>query len=413
MKQKELIGCIADDFTGAADVCSHLVKDGARCILVNDIPTKLQNLDVDVIVIALKIRNIKKEKVLKKVEKAVNFFEKLGVTKIFDKYCSTFDSTEQGNIGPILDYLIDRYDQKFSIISPALPENNREVFNGYLFADKKLLSDSSMANHPLNPMKDSNISRLMNAQSKYITYSLNYRLIEAGEDAIKWFSDSIESKDKYYIVTDYFKEEHGKNIIKSFGDLRVLSGSSVFISDWYNYLFNNKEREEKDKYSKDNGKAALFCGSFSDQSTNQIEEFIDRGGYAVEVNADFINESYIEKNKKLLLENEDNILFYSSRDKENDKNKLKNNAKKLEEFFAIMSKFAYDNGIRKIIVAGGETSGSVINALPFSFYRATDIVSTGIPVLRPLENTRIQIVLKSGNFGEKDFFNRAIEILEN
>lgn len=413
MAKKELIGCIADDFTGAADVCSFLVKAGAKCVLMNDVASEIPDLDVDVVVIALKIRTIDKEEALKKVRSAVKFLEDLGATRIFDKYCSTFDSTSEGNIGPILDYLIDRYDQKYSILSPALPENEREVFNGYLFADKILLNEGSMVNHPLTPMKDANLVRLMNSQSKYKSYSLRYNLIEEGKESIDKFVESIDKSEKFYIVTDYFKEIHGKNIIESFGNLKVLSGSSVFITDWYEYLFRNENKKERKKYKQDKSKSVLFSGSLSNQTTKQIKSFIEKGGLAIEVKADDINEQYIRDSKKRLLEEKRNILFYSSRDEGLDEKKLKINAEKLESYFSNMSLYAYEHGINKIIVAGGETSGAVIKSLPFTSYQATNTVAPGVPVLRPTENKDFQIVLKSGNFGQEDFFNRSISIMEN
>lgn len=413
MKDRERIGCIADDFTGAADVCSFLLREGASCVLINDIPEKIPEVDADVVVIALKIRTIKKENAINKVEQAIDVLEKMGVSKIFDKYCSTFDSTSDGNIGPILDYLIERYDQQYSIISPSLPENNREVFNGYLFADKVLLSESSMKNHPLTPMHDSNLIRLMDKQSKYKSYSLNYRTIESNREESVDFLKSIEGNDRYYLVTDYFKKEHGKKIMNLFGDLKVLSGSSVFISDWYKYLFKDKKQHKKISYKQDTSKAVIFSGSLSDKTTNQVKEFIDNGGLAIEIKAKNIDKENINKYKEILINNDENVLFYSTRDKYNNKKELKKNAQLLEKFFADMSIYAYRNGINKIIVAGGETSGAVIKALPFSSYIATKLVAPGVPVLRSIENQKFQIVLKSGNFGQDNFFDRTIKIMEN
>lgn len=413
MEKKQLIGCIADDFTGAADVCSFLVESGASCVLVNDIPKHIPKLEVEVVVIALKIRTVSKEKALSKVKDAIDFFEKIGVTKIYDKYCSTFDSTSEGNIGPVLDYLIDRYNQKYSIISPALPDNNREVFNGYLFADGVLLNEGSMANHPLTPMKDAKLSRLMDAQSKYKSYSLNYKIIEKGKDSINFFVNNIDKDNKFYIISDYFKNIHGENIIESFGNLKILSGSSVLIRDWYKYLFKNKENKKVEIYEKNSGKSILFSGSLSNQTQKQIKNFIDNNGYAIEVKAKYINEEYIKKIKNIILNSNENILFFSTRDENISTEELKINANKLEEFFSKIAVFAYENDIKKIVVAGGETSGAIIKSLPFEFYKSTALVDSGVPVLRPLENTKFQIILKSGNFGQEDFFNRSIEIMES
>lgn len=408
-KKKEIIGCIADDFTGAADVCSLLVESGARCIFLNDIPSKkIETSDVDVVVIALKIRNINATKAIKKVEEAIDYLESLKVTRIFSKYCSTFDSTDKGNIGPILDYLMERYGQKYIVASPAFPENNREVFNGYLFADKKLLSEGSMRTHPITPMLDSNLVRLLEKQSKYKAYNINYnQLYEENSNVKNLINDYSNKSENFYIIPDYFNNNHGNIIMKHFSDTKVMSGSSQLINDWYKVIFKDADKFEYDKSNNKKSKVIIFSGSLSDKTNEQIKEFINMGGEAIEVKVEDLSKG-AEYYKEKILNSDNNLMLYSSR------NKLEEDSKQslsYERFFAELAKFSYENGVNKIIAAGGETSGSVIQALPFGEYKAIYNIDKGIPVLEPKENKDFRIVLKSGNFGSNKFFEQSIELM--
>lgn len=409
MEKREMIGCIADDFTGASDVCSFLIDSGATCIIVNDIPEEKEILNVDVVVVALKIRSVPAEKALEKVKQTIKWFEEIGVTRVFDKYCSTFDSTNKGNIGPILDYLLEYYNQKYTIVSPALPKNKREVFNGYLFADGVLLSDGSMRNHPLTPMKDSYIPRLLEAQSKYLCHRLNHIDLLSGEDYINSFIEKFNDEKYFYICTDYFNEQHGEIIAKSFGNLKILSGSSSLINEWYKYLFKEKESIIEEQFENDNSKVLILSGSLSEQTTRQIENFINNG--AVVINIENENLDNTKDLKDRILNESKDILVYSSRGEDFINGNVKNKAEKIEQFFGDLSKEAINYGIKKIIVAGGETSGAVIGALGYKSFNVGKNVAPGVPILRPIEKNEMQIVLKSGNFGQDDFFTRAIDMM--
>lgn len=409
-KKKEIIGCIADDFTGAADVCSFLVGEGAKVLFLNNIPKTIKEFNAEVIVVALKIRTEDKAIAINKVKETLDFFDKLNVTRIFYKYCSTFDSSSEGNIGPILDYMLDTREKKYTVVSPALPENYREVFNGYLFADGALLSEGSMANHPLTPMKDSNLVRLLNAQSKYEAYSLNHRMIGDEEFDISKFVNEIR-ENKFYIIPDYYEGLDVDKLINFFGDLEILSGSSVFIRDWYKYLFGSKNSLSFEKKQKNNEKVILLSGSLSNQTKRQIEKFIIDGGEAQKINGSIINKEFIDQSIERIKKDNKNILFYSERENYKNNDELIQSAKKIERFFSVISKEAYESGIKNIIVAGGETSGAVVESLPFEAYRAIDVVDYGIPILEANDGSELKLILKSGNFGGDEFFQKAVSKL--
>lgn len=408
--EKVLFGCIADDFTGASDVCSFLVDLGVNCVLVNDVPEEDIQIDADVIVVALKIRSESLDIALDKVKKSIDFLVSMGATHIYDKYCSTFDSTEEGNIGPILDYLLERFDQRYSIVSPALPSNEREVFNGYLFADKQLLSEGSMKHHPLTPMRDSYLPRVLSKQSKYNAYSLDFNIIESGEIEIDNWISKIDDE-RFHVITDYFIEDHGEAIADKFKDLKVLSGSSALIRDWYKAVVNIDDVSNIKEYKNNNDKTIILSGSLSKQTKKQISTFIENGGKSISINPKEINDEYFEKIKKEILNSKEDILLYSDRENFDRNEETGHYANKLEDFYSKLSNKAYELGISKIIGAGGETSGAIIGSLPFKKYRSIKNIAPGVPVLRPLEDDKFQIVLKSGNFGQDDFFERAIKIM--
>lgn len=414
MTKKVIIGCIADDFTGAGDVCSFLIEEGATCVLINGVPTTDSDLDVDVIVIALKIRSVPATEAVEAVKNAVSWLEQTGVTRFFYKYCSTFDSTEKGNIGPILDYLLEYCNQKFTIVSPALPENRREVFNGYLFADGLLLNEGSMRTHPLNPMTDSFIPRLLEMQSKHKCYLLNYKTLEMSNDEI---TDLVRQHyDEYfYLCPDYFMDSQGKKIVDVFGHLNLLSGSSRLISDWYSFL-NKSSAERKNKQNNHRqwtkSKTLILSGSLSNQTAKQINTFIDQGGKSMLVDVNRINDDMIEEYVELIRNTDEDLLLYSVRDEFFEQNVREEAAGKLEYLYSELAKRTIEDGLEKLIVAGGETSGAVISGLPYESYEAVDIVAPGVPILCPVNRPEVRIILKSGNFGQDDFFMRGIRLMD-
>lgn len=403
------IGCIADDFTGASDVCSFLLND-AHCVLINGVPEESVEVDADVVVIALKIRSAAVEEALASVSAALDWFDRMGIDHIYDKYCSTFDSSDKGNIGPILDYLLERYDERFTLVSPALPDNKREVFNGYLFADGKLLSEGSMRNHPITPMKDSNLKRLLDVQSKYESYSLDHRVLYKQNFVWSEYKDAKIDQERFYIIPDYYQDKHGEILMEHFGNLRILSGSSILIAQWYRYLNQVNETKGDAQYPVNEGKTVLLSGSLSNQTKKQISFFINDGGQAIEVPVEELDNTSLDWALSLINESENDILFYSKRRDSKESDKTLGN--KLESFYAELASELIKAGIDKIVVAGGETSGSVIKALPYKAYKATKNVAKGVPILRPIEDTTKQIILKSGNFGQEDFFSRSIKLLK-
>jgi len=180
-----LLGCIADDFTGATDLANMLVRGGMRTIQTIGVPATPLAEDVDAVVVALKSRTIPASKAVAQSLAALAWLQQSGARQIYFKYCSTFDSTPKGNIGPVTDALMDALGTGFTIACPAFPENGRTICRGYLFVGDVLLSESGMKDHPLTPMADANLVRVLQAQTRRKVGLIRYDILARGAQALR------------------------------------------------------------------------------------------------------------------------------------------------------------------------------------------------------------------------------------
>ena len=179
-----LLGCIADDFTGATDLANMLVRGGMRTVQMIGIPTE-KTYNVDAAVVALKTRTIAPEDAVAQSLAALKWLKANGAQQIYFKYCSTFDSTPKGNIGPVMDALMKELKTDFTIACPAFPENGRTIFRGYLYVGDMLLSESGMKDHPLTPMTDANLVRVLQPQTAHKVGLIKYDTVARGADAVR------------------------------------------------------------------------------------------------------------------------------------------------------------------------------------------------------------------------------------
>ena len=401
---RQKIGVIADDFTGASDAASFLAGNGYKTILLTEIPKQI-DFDSDCIVVALKVRSVDSKLAIKKVNEVYSFFEKINVDKIYFKYCSTFDSTKEGNIGKITDWLLEKTNNQYTVLCPSLPVNGRIVKDGVLFVNGVPLAESPMKNHPLNPMWDSYIPTLMKEQSKYNCHILKRSDFNKLDDLLhNW-----KKEEHFYIVPDYTNDNDAELIAGMFSYLNFFTGGSGLLE----YLLPNKKNEKINKRVNEPIKAIVLSGSCSEMTHKQVNNYINGGGKFISVNA-----KEILSKKSIMLSVFDEIkknlpdvtLVYSDGfDRKNRSNDDQNNeAKAIEKFMSELSKLANDNGFNRIIVAGGETSGAVTLKLGYKEFYIGKTIAPGVPELIPVNNKKMTIILKSGNFGDECFFRKAI-----
>lgn len=410
-----ILGCIADDFTGASDAASFLAKQGVKTVLYNGVPEKCSEkkeelADVQAIVIALKTRTMETKKAVAQSLEAVEWLKENGAGQIYVKYCSTFDSTKEGNIGPIMDALLEKYQVSYSILCPALPVNGRTVEGGKLYVNGVPLDESPMKNHPLTPMWDSEIKNLMEAQSKYSCLNI-YDIGEKEQNKVQEYS---KKENHFYVIPDYKETEDAKKIVEVFGGLPILSGGSGLLEELaYKYISTSASETNPQKTR---GKALLLAGSCSVATRGQIAYMKEKGIPMKKMDPlKLLDGTQTEEELwNFVASNDSEVLIYSSDNPENVKEVQKAGkeeaAQILERTTANLAKRAVENGITRIIVAGGETSGAVTKALGYHSYGIGESVAAGVPIMIPKENENIRLVLKSGNFGNEDFMEKALKM---
>ena len=406
-KTKIKIGCIADDFTGAGDAASYLADGGMSPLLLIwpcadvEIPDQCDSL-----VVALKSRSEPVNAAVEASLAAAAWLKSRGAEKLYFKYCSTFDSRPEGNIGPVCDAILEQYGDGYTLLCPSMLPNGRSVNEGILYVYDVPLAQSHMKNHPLNPMWDSSLKTLMATQSKYPCYTLSAEELNDSavlEEHIRALSGQHR---RFYLVPDFFKPEHGKKIAAHFSALTFLTGASELLQ----YLAEaEREGQPVNQANADTSRCLygriMVAGSCSDMSRRQIKAWIDGGGRAVKVESNMLYEAAphsIEKIVQYFLESpEEDILIYSAGNcQERDDQPQAFEYFNAELVYQILKKAAAE----RLIIAGGETSGAVMKRLNYHAFSIGESVAPGVPVLYPLENRRLRIVLKSGNFGAPDFF---------
>lgn len=411
-------GCIADDFTGASDAASFLVKGGMRTLLLSGIPDEDRKTeDYDAVVIALKTRTQERSGAVEESLRAARWLREKGAGQIYIKYCSTFDSTPEGNIGPILDAVLEEFHVPYTILCPALPVNGRIVREGNLYVNGVPLHKSPMKDHPLTPMWDSDLARLMEAQSRYRCLKIGCPkggLLERTRDMIRQFG---EEKEHFYVIPDHCSEKDGEQIARMFAELPILSGGSGLLEHLADFWRKGREEQagtgKEGRSCRTKGPALLLAGSCSLATRNQIAYAKSKGIPAMKM--DLRKMAAGEQREEGLwgfIRGRENALVYSSESPGEigiiSAEEKEAASKLLESATARLAKRAVEEGYTRIVVAGGETSGAVTKALGYDSYEISESVAPGVPVMIPVQNPSVRLVLKSGNFGQEDFFLRAL-----
>ncbi len=416
-----LLGCIADDFTGATDLASMLVGRGMRTVQVIGVPEPGEAApDADAIVVALKSRTVAPEAAVQQSLAALAWLQGAGCRQFFFKYCSTFDSTDRGNIGPVADALLAELDAGFAIACPAFPANARSVYQGHLFVGGALLSESGMQDHPLTPMRDANLVRVLSRQTDGTVGLVAFATVEQGASAIRAALSALKEQGRRYAIVDAVSDAHLLAIGEAVaGHALVTGGSGVAMGLPENFrrlgLLGSADASGLDTVP---GHAAVLAGSCSRATLFQVAVARDRVP-TLELDplatpdADALVREALDWAEGKLGDTPVVIAASAPPDKVaalQAKLGRENAGALVESAMARIAQGLVARGVRRMVVAGGETSGAVVGALGVKRLRIGAEIDPGVPwTLAEGSAAPMLLALKSGNFGGRDFFLSAFE----
>ena len=418
-----LIGSIADDFTGATDLASTLVGQGMPTVQAIGVPAdSFDPGDARAVVVALKSRaNPPKEAVADSLA-ALTWLQDQGAEQIIFKYCSTFDSTDYGNIGPVADALMDALDTNFTIACPAFPKNGRTIYKGYLYVDDVLLSESGMKNHPLTPMTDANLVRVLSRQTPHQVGLVDMNAVSQGSAAIRARFDELREARCRHAIVDAINDADLMSIGEALASMKLVTGGSGIALG----LPENFRRTGEMSGSTDptlpqtNGRSAVLAGSCSIATRSQIVAAQDHWPSLSLDPLSFADTP--ERGAADALAWIDSqtadapVLIYSSADpdavaKAQDKLGRDEAGDLVEDTMGAIAQGLVERGVRRLVVAGGETSGAVVQALGVTGLRIGPEIDPGVPWTETLNEPHMALALKSGNFGAPDFFMKSLAML--
>jgi uncharacterized protein YgbK (DUF1537 family) len=407
-----LLGCIGDDFTGSSDLGNTLTKAGMRSVQYVGIPDKPAEKDVEAGIVALKSRSIAPAEAVKLSLEALKWLQDQGCRQFLFKYCSTFDSTPEGNIGPVAEALADALDASQVIVCPVFPATGRTLFLGHLFVGDRLLSESGMENHPITPMTDPDIRRWLSLQSKGSIGHVPAATVFAGAAAVTGKLASEAAAGHRLIVTDAVRDEDLLTLGEAAADLKLLTGGSgIAMGLPGNFRSRGLLSGNGSSWKGQDGRAAILSGSCSTATRAQVRLHA-QSNPVLEITADAVMSGEVTGKSvaEWVLAQDGLPLAYSSADPEvvaKAKETFGGNkvAHALENLFAETSRHLVSGGVTRLITAGGETSGAVVEALNPDQLQIGPEIDPGVPAMRADHN--LVLALKSGNFGAEDFFEKA------
>ena len=414
-----VLGCIADDFTGATDLANNLVRAGMRVVQTIGVPSGPLAADVDAVVVALKSRTIAPADAIAQSLDALKWLQAQGARQVYFKYCSTFDSTAAGNIGPVTEALMDALGSDFTIATPAFPDNKRTVFKGYLFVGDVLLNESGMQNHPLTPMTDPNLVRVLQAQTRRKVGLIDHTVVARGADAVHARIAQLKAEGVGIAIVDAVSNDDLLRLGVALADMvLVTAGSGVAIGLPAN--FGLAPSPQASALPSANGLQAVVSGSCSVATNQQVAHFIASGAPAFAVDplrlaaGDDVASTALAWAEPLLPGGP--VLVYSTAEPGAVKSVqgqlgVEAAGAMVERCIADIAHGLVARGVRQLIVAGGETSGACVQALGIAQLQIGPQIDPGVPwchaKAEAAGSAGVHLALKSGNFGTEDFFTKA------
>ena len=421
MKQP-LLGVIADDFTGATDVAGMLVQAGMATLLTTGVPDSGAALDADAVVVALKSRTTAPADAVRDSLSALDRLRAAGCRRFYFKVCSTFDSTPRGNIGPVAEALMAALGADFAIACPAFPENGRSVYRGHLFVGDLLLSDSGMREHPLTPMTDANLVRWLQAQTKGRVGLLRHDAVAAGVDAVSARIAALRAEGVRIAIADAIDDSDLRTLAAACADLPLLvAGSGLALGLPAAYAARGWLRPDATVAALPTvgGHAAVLSGSCSTATNAQVQHWRQAGRPAFRIDALQLAQGTPQAAQALawaepLLPTQPVLVYATASADEVKATQQQLGVERagvlVEACLAEVATGLHERGVRRLVVAGGETSGAVTLALQVQRLRVGTPIDPGVPWTQA-EGRPLLLALKSGNFGSVDFFAKALALV--
>jgi 3-dehydrotetronate 4-kinase len=410
------LGCIADDFTGATDLANNLVRAGMRVVQTIGVPAA-PVADVDAVVVALKSRTAPVAEAVAQSLAAARWLRAQGAAQLYFKICSTFDSTPAGNIGPVAEALLAETGARLAIVTPAFPETGRTVFKGHLFVGDVLLSDSPMRHHPLTPMTDSNLVRVLQAQVRHARVGLvDHRALARGEAGVRERLSALQAEGVSLAIADAVVDDDLRLLAATAKELAlVVAGSGLAIG--IPALHGLHPRAEAAWLPAPVGTRAIVSGSCSAATNEQVVAFLSAGGKGfavdplrlaagIDVAADALSWARPQLGAKP-------VLVYATAEPaavqavQSQLGAARAGAL-VEQALAAVAAGLVEAGVGQLVIAGGETAGACVQRLAVTQLRIGPQIDPGVPWCH---TGTLHLALKSGNFGGRDFFSRAFDLL--
>lgn len=419
-----LLGAVADDLTGATDLALMISRQGMKTVQVIGVPSREIDFgDAEAVVVALKSRTIPASKAIALSLAAANALRSAGAEQLLFKYCSTFDSTDEGNIGPVTEALLNLVGSDLTIACPAFPATGRSIYQGHLFIGDMLLSDSPMKDHPLTPMRDANLVRVLQRQVEGRVGLIPLAIVERGVEAIRDGFRKAKAEGKRILIVDAIRDEHLRMIGAACADMPLITGGSgvaMGLPDNFRAAGKLALRAPPSTLAAPIGKPVILAGSCSTATRGQVRAAIEAGTPALQLDALAIAAGTMtaEQVGAWVIENTAArpVVVYSSADPAvvravQDKLGAERAGALVEKLLADVGRMLLANGFARFLIAGGETSGAVVGALGVTALQIGPEIDPGVPWTRSIGAPDVALALKSGNFGAPDFFLKAWALL--
>ncbi|MCJ2056060.1 four-carbon acid sugar kinase family protein [Methylobacterium sp. J-048] len=419
------LGCVADDYTGASDLANTLTKAGLRTIQTIGVPEDDRALpEADAVVVALKSRSIPADEAVARSREAERWLRARGAAHVMFKVCSTFDSTDAGNIGPVMDALRDAAGEHIALVTPAFPETGRSVYQGNLFVGSVPLNESPLKDHPLNPMRDANLVRVLARQSAGAVGLVDTATVARGAEAVAARLDALAAEGKQAAIADAIFDSDLETLGRAIIAKKFSVGASglglglarALVADGR----GTRDAAGAAMGEPVGGAAACLAGSCSQATLQQIAAaeaqmpVLHLDTSALLAGADAVAEALAFADAQLAA---GPVLIASSATPEavralQAKHGVDAVGHAIETALAAIAEGLVTRGVRRLVVAGGETSGAVVDRLGLRAFLLGPEIAAGVPILRSAGRPEpMLLALKSGNFGGPDFFGRALDMM--